>query len=146
MISRIVAEAGSPVAAAPQPSGDTDGALRLSGQGMVLEDSLIIAMDAAASLEDLGASKVEIISSVPEALRWLDQNRIDFAILDVNLGEEQSLPVARRLHEIGVPFVLATGYGSAEELVSTYPPCTIVQKPFTSTSLEDALRKAMTTA
>lgn len=146
VISQVVAETGTTAAPPPARAAETVGALRLSGQGMVLEDSLIIAMDAAASLEDLGASKVEILSSVPEALRWLDHNAVDFAILDVNLGEEQSLPVARRLHETGVPFVLATGYGSAEELVATYPPCTIVQKPFTSTSLEEALRQAMSGA
>ncbi|MAQ38888.1 MAG: hypothetical protein CMO21_16900 [Thioclava sp.] len=94
-------------------------------------------------LEDLGARDVKITSSVEGALTWLDGARPDFAVLDVNLGDEQSVPVAERLHKMGVPFVLATGYGSAPDLLAIYPPCTVVQKPFSSDSLREALQNAI---
>ncbi|EIE49314.1 histidine kinase [Salipiger aestuarii] len=128
---------------APAPATPPDrGDFRLQGTGLVLEDTLIIAMDAASILEDLGASKVEMQSSVSAALDWVGTNHPDFAVLDVNLGDEQSLPVAEALAVRGVPFVLATGYGEAEELARIYPPCVIVQKPFSAASLEQALRQA----
>lgn len=130
----------------PQPLPDlvATGEAQISGKGFVLEDTLIIAMDAAEILHDLGAADVKILSSVDAALSWMDANPVSFALLDVNLGDEQSLPVAERLAAQGVPFVLATGYGAAQDLVDLYPKGTvIVQKPFSQTSLQTALRKAL---
>ena len=136
------------VEAAPAPVQEAPKApaTRLSGQGLVLEDSLIVAMDAAAILEDFGASDVKITSSVEAALEWLETNRADFALLDVNLGDEQSVAVAERLRDMGTPFVLATGYGETDDLIAAYPPCVIVQKPFSDQSVEQAFAKAMSTA
>ncbi|MBU2961053.1 GAF domain-containing protein [Citreicella sp. C3M06] len=141
VLSQIVDEAmpgaaQDPVAAAPSAQ------FRLAGQGLVLEDTLIIAMDAQGILEDLGAEKVEIRASVAEALDWLSGNEVQFALLDVNLGDGQSLPVAEALAARGVPFVLATGYGATAELAATYPPCAVVQKPFSEASILAALREA----
>ena len=48
---------------------------------------------------------------VKDALRILDSRRPDFALLDVNLGPETSLPVAERLRELQIPFAFATGLG-----------------------------------
>ena len=61
------------------------------------------------------------------------------ALLDVNLQDEQSLPVAEALAARGIPFVLATGYGMTAELKEAYPPCAIVQKPFSAESLKAAM-------
>ncbi|EBA06095.1 HWE histidine kinase domain-containing protein [Sagittula stellata] len=132
------------VAAAPQtpaPVKQEATATDFGGPALVLEDSLIIAMDAAAMLEDMGASPVEIASSVADAMAWLETVTPNHAVLDVNLGDEQSLPVAERLHALGVPFVLATGYGDNQALVETYPPCEIVQKPFTDAALQSAFER-----
>ncbi|POF30982.1 HWE histidine kinase domain-containing protein [Roseibium marinum] len=126
------------------PASSTDSReFRLTGQGLVLEDTLIIAMDAAGMLEDLGASDVKLVASVEAALAWLETNTPAFALLDVNLGEEQSVPVAEKLHARGVPFLLATGYGEAPELVEAYPPCILLQKPFSLSTLTDALSRVL---
>ena len=115
------------------------GDFRLSGPVLVLEDALIIAMDAAAILEDMGAAEVKICSSVADALSWLEAHSPTIALLDVNLQDEQSLPVAEHLAERGIPFVLATGYGMTSDLQEAYPPCAIVQKPFSAESLKSAM-------
>ena len=142
VIHSVVENAPATQTAAPAPV-QTAMPERLEGRGLVLEDALIIAMDAAGILEDLGASHVEIVSSVAGALKWVENNDLDFAVLDVNLGSEQSLPVAELLHRKGVPFVLATGYGSGDDLTSVYPPCKIVQKPFSGSSLKVAMFEAI---
>ncbi|MFW2589308.1 HWE histidine kinase domain-containing protein [Sagittula sp. SSi028] len=117
--------------------------VQVAGRGLVLEDALIIAMDAADILDDLGASDVKILASVADAMSYLDGNTVDFALLDVNLGDEQSLPVAERLAAEGVPYVLATGYGASDELIEAYPAgAIIVQKPFSQAALELAFQKA----
>ncbi|CUH75592.1 HWE histidine kinase domain-containing protein [Tropicibacter naphthalenivorans] len=114
-------------------------AASLSGPALVLEDTMIIALDAAACLEDLGASPVKICSSVGEALEAIDKTVFSFALLDVNLGDEQSVPVAQKLAEQGVPFALATGYGETEDIVRVFPPCVIIQKPFSDAALQNAI-------
>ncbi|MGI3170935.1 HWE histidine kinase domain-containing protein [Pseudooceanicola sp. C21-150M6] len=136
-----VAETDEEPQAPVAPKTDAQ-AFRLSGRGLVLEDTLIIAMDAAGILESLGAAEVTIQSSVQSALSYLDSHEVDFALLDVNLGDEQSVAVAERLSAANIPFVLATGYGAAPDLLSAYPPCEVVQKPFSGTSLSDALARA----
>ncbi|GAA4225847.1 HWE histidine kinase domain-containing protein [Sagittula marina] len=137
-----VRKEGETVSSNDLPS-QSDSAYKISGKGMVLEDTLIIAMDAADILSDLGASDVKIVSSVDAAMSYLNTTQVSFALLDVNLGDEQSLPVAERLAASGVPFVLATGYGAAEELVEAYPDgVVIVQKPFSQSALEGAFEKA----
>ena len=115
----------------------------LSGTGLVVEDNLIIAMDIADMLKDFGAAEIKIVASVSAALKWLSDNKADFALLDVNLGSEQSLPIAYELAKRGVPFILATGYGASEELVNIYPPCEIVQKPVSDTGLQAAFTKIL---
>jgi light-regulated signal transduction histidine kinase (bacteriophytochrome) len=129
-------------AAAPQARAPRAPAA-LQGRGLVVEDSLIIALDAQSTLEAAGASEVTICASVSEALATIAAGPPDFALLDVNLGKEQSVPVAERLAELGIPFVVATGYGEAQEIIAAYPPCEIVQKPFSEHSLAEAFRKAL---
>lgn len=111
----------------------------VSGSVLVVEDNLIIAMDAADVLRDFGAEVVHIAGSVAESFRISEASRLTLAILDINLGSETSLPVAKYLAEIGVPYVLASGYGSQADSLAQFPPAPIVQKPYTSETLAKAL-------
>nr|WP_216671032.1 HWE histidine kinase domain-containing protein [Mangrovicoccus sp. HB161399] len=143
----LPAAAVASVEGGAMPPGGTAAAaalseIALSGTGLVLEDTLIIALDAAGILEEMGADEVKIFASVKAALGFLEGSAVDFAVLDVNLGEEQSVAVAERLAASGTPFVLATGYGAAPELIAAYPPCVVVQKPFSSSSLRTAMARA----
>lgn len=119
------------------------GPIALQGVSLVLEDTMIIAMDAADILTEMGAQDVRIASNVADALREIEANTIELAVLDVNLGSEQSLPVAEKLAELGVPFVVATGYGDRDDLTGLYPPCPFVRKPFSNETLEAAISTAI---
>ena len=94
---------------------------QLSGTALIVEDNLIIAMSAEVILLELGARHVETAASVAEALRAIERQKPDFALLDLNLGPENSLAVGRHLIALKVPFIFATGYGERapipEELV-----------------------------
>ncbi|MEM6438617.1 MAG: HWE histidine kinase domain-containing protein [Pseudomonadota bacterium] len=117
----------------------------LAGDVMVLEDNMVIAMDASDALERGGADQVHMVSSVHDALALLEAHEISFALLDVNLGDQTSLPVAERLRELGVPFVMATGYSDAEGITREFPATPIVDKPFTAESLLAAVARALDT-
>ena len=76
---------------------------------LVLDDEPMILIDIECALEDEGALFVGA-RTVREALNYVEQHVPDVAILDVNLGRgETCAPVAERLRELGVPFVLFTG-------------------------------------
>lgn len=63
------------------------------------------------------------------ALRVLDKTEPEIAILDVDLGSETSADVAARLRKMGIPFVVATGYGATDDLKRAYPAAAVVRKP-----------------
>jgi DNA-binding response OmpR family regulator len=79
---------------------------------LVLEDEPIIAMTLEEMLEDEGA-RPQVHGSIDAALAAVDATQFDAAILDINVHGEKSYPVGRRLGELGVPFVFASGYGDA---------------------------------
>jgi two-component sensor histidine kinase/CheY-like chemotaxis protein len=80
---------------------------------LLVEDSMIIALDGEDAIRELGAEAVVTAASVSPAMQALDAGGIDFALLDFNLGTETSAPIAERLLEAGIPFAFATGYGEA---------------------------------
>ena len=116
-------------------------AARLSGTVLIVEDNLIIAMGAEVILLELGARHVETAASVNHALKAIERALPSFALLDINLGAESSLPVGYRLKELGVPFMFATGYGERAPLPAELSDAPIVQKPYTRELIEKALSK-----
>ena len=106
---------------------------------MLVEDSLIIAMDAEDLLSQLGAVRVATAASVTSAMEELGRARPDLAVLDVNLGRETSFPVADKLLSVGIPFIFATGYGNRMNVPEAHAAVTILQKPYTLAGLRDAL-------
>jgi light-regulated signal transduction histidine kinase (bacteriophytochrome) len=106
---------------------------------ILVEDSLIIALDAEDLLTRLGAARVAIAASVGSAMEELARARPDLAVLDVNLGEDTSFPVADYLRSLDVPFIFATGYGNQLDVPHAHRGVTILQKPYTLAGLRGAL-------
>lgn len=122
----------APVAVAPAEQAE---AFRLEGAVLLVDDSMIIAMDAEEMLLSLGAEKVLMANDVQEAMRLLDAETPMFALLDVNLGFEMSYPIADRLRRDGVPYVFATGYGDEIVLPPPHQDCPVVKKPYTAQTI-----------
>lgn len=109
---------------------------------LVVEDQLLIALDLEALLLDQGASSVQLCGSAEEALRSIRLDRPDLAILDVNLGDTTSFPVAAELQGLGIPFIFATGYGNEVEFPSELRAVPLVAKPYCVRTILDALLSA----
>lgn len=124
-------------------AGAAADAPRLSGRALIVEDNMIIAMDASDILTELGCEAVETASGVGAALRLIEAQQFDIALLDVNLGHETSVPVAEVLRARGVPFLLATGYGATEDIAAAYPPAPTIKKPFTKRSMRQGFSKLL---
>ena len=94
-----------------------DGAptLRLDGMRvLVAEDNVILSMHLAGLLEDAGATVMGPFPFAEEALGALDKERPDAAMLDFELGEGSSAPIAERLMQAGVPFAFFTSHEAAD--------------------------------
>lgn len=112
---------------------------RLSGTVLVVEDNMIIALDAEAMLMDMGAQSVVTASCVADAIALLDTETPTFALLDVNLGGEDSFPVADRLADAGIAYIFASGYGWAAKCPARHKGRPFITKPYTKDSIAKAL-------
>ena len=115
----------------------------LAGMSVLLvEDSLIIALDAEDIVTRFGA-RLEASSTGEAAHRALDDQKFDFAILDINLGDHTSFGVADRLREAGVPFFFASGYGEQAKLPDEHRSKIVLQKPYTTHNLAKAVEQLL---
>jgi DNA-binding NtrC family response regulator len=107
---------------------------------LVVEDEFLIAMELDSILLDAGAEVVGPCGSTAEAhflLRKVDGVRA--AILDLRLGNDTSIPLARHLTRQGVPFIFFTGQVDMSPIHAEYPTATIISKPFQRSAILAAL-------
>jgi CheY-like chemotaxis protein len=79
---------------------------------LVVEDEYLVAMDLCYVIEKAGGEVVGPVGSVADALDLVarEADRLDGAVLDINLHDQRAYPVADALKARGVPFVFTTGY------------------------------------
>jgi len=123
------------VAESPEDGG------RMPKDVLVVEDNMIIALDAEDIMRKFGVGTVRSASSVAQALREISDRPPEFALLDVNLGTETSFEIAKRLTEIGVPFVFATGYGEQVAFPPEFSDAPKLRKPYSIDSLRAAVAR-----
>ncbi|MEE4012710.1 HWE histidine kinase domain-containing protein [Roseibium sp. FZY0029] len=99
---------------------------------LIVEDNLIIAMDAEDIFQSLGADEVCVVASIDAALSEIEDRTspFEFALLDINLGSDTSYEVASRLLEMGVPFVFASGYGEDVDAPEELAGALRISKPY----------------
>jgi CheY-like chemotaxis protein len=107
---------------------------------LLVEDNAIVAMNAEELLLEIGAATVIVAKTVAEALASCDEHEFDFALLDLNLGQETSVSVAIRLHEAKVPFAFASGLHDLSQLPTTLSHYPILRKPYMLADLERMVR------
>jgi len=95
---------------------------------LVAEDEFAIAMFLVDYLELKGAQVVGPAGDLQALGRLVDDNPIDVALLDINLGGEQVYPLADRLAEAGTPFMLTSGYD--DNLPSRFADAPRCTKPY----------------
>jgi CheY-like chemotaxis protein len=106
---------------------------------LLVEDNLIIALDAEDMLRSFGVKTVRLASGLAEALRAIDENPPDAALLDVNLGGDTSYEVAKRLKELAIPFVFATGYREEIAFPEPFQDVRRLRKPYSAEELREVI-------
>ena len=116
---------------------------KLSGYRILYaEDEALVALDTAQALENEGATVIGPANNIADATRMLVE-KIDCAVLDVNLGNESVAPLVRELEAARIPLVLVTGYEESDlpVLWRTWP---IFRKPFLRVDLIDVIAQLVT--
>jgi CheY-like chemotaxis protein len=108
---------------------------------LILEDSLIIAMEAEEILHEIGMDTVEIASNLQQAVAAVDAESYDFALLDVNLGEGMSFGFARILIERGIRFGFVSGYSNTQDFPADMQQVPLLVKPFDAVAMQHFVDK-----
>jgi light-regulated signal transduction histidine kinase (bacteriophytochrome)/CheY-like chemotaxis protein len=127
------------MSSAPVPAQDMTPTAPIPGEVLVVEDSLIIALDTEEMLRKMGVKTVRVASGVAEALKLIEQHLPDFTLLDVNLGEETSFDIAERLLARGAPFAFTSGYGEPVAFPDQFSDILRLRKPYSLNSLRELL-------
>jgi DNA-binding response OmpR family regulator len=108
---------------------------------LIVEDEPLIAMMLEDFLESLGHSIAATCDSLDAAMVEVDKGGFDLAILDVNLKGQNVWPVATRLREQGVPFVIASG-GHVDPPPAEFAAVPLIEKPYTVDRVTPAINAA----
>lgn len=100
---------------------------------------MIIAMEAEEILRELGFAECHVCGSVRSALQLIADNAIGFALLDIDLGEETSEPIAAALQANGTPFLFASGYDDFPTVAGELTAVPVITKPYTGSDIAAAI-------
>jgi two-component SAPR family response regulator len=111
---------------------------------LLVEDDFLVGLNIKEMLERLGCEVLGPVASVEQAVQVVENERVDAAVLDINIVGGTSVPIAERLRIQERPFFFVTGYHSPCHLLPDVlqDVCRLV-KPVDERALEAALRDAM---
>ncbi|HEY8125351.1 MAG TPA: response regulator [Methylocystis sp.] len=112
---------------------------------LIVEDESIIAMMLECELNDGGCEVIGPAPSVEDALRLIDTEPLDCALLDYRLADETSGRIASALAERNILFLMMTGH-CAGDLPLELRDKTLLQKPVTGKALRAALEWILNSA
>lgn len=110
---------------------------------LVVEDEFLVALGLEDNLRSLGYTVVGPISSLSAAMIAAARERVDAAILDVNLGGEAVYPAAAILADRGIPFIFCSGYTGSVRMPPEFADVPRVAKPYTSRLIADTLAELL---
>lgn len=107
---------------------------------LVVEDEAVVSLDIEDILKAMGCEILGPTGRLDAALELATNGDPDAAILDVMIRGGRVFPVAERLIERDIPFVLASGYGDWA-LPQKFQNLPRLTKPYTNAELEEQIRR-----
>lgn len=105
---------------------------------LVVEDDPLIALGLCQLIEQEFCAVPVTAGTKTKALRTLDRVHIDLAVLDVNLREETSYEVARRLKADRIPVIFTSG-SRPEDLPTDLTDILFLRKPSSTVEMVRAI-------
>lgn len=105
---------------------------------LVVEDEMTVAMLIEDMVSELAYEVAAVVTRLEDAMRLLDSESFDLALLDVHLNGKTVYPFASELGARDIPFLFATAYGT-RGIPDEFRDCLVLQKPFGPMELRHAL-------
>lgn len=106
---------------------------------LIVEDEVILAFDLSDAVEEMGYAVLGPALSLAEGLRLAEEEAIDCALLDVNLGGElTSRSIADRLRDKGVKLAFVSAY-SRHQIEFLHHDESVFGKPLSRSTLTSIL-------
>lgn len=135
----FMSELAMPIPPAHRTPGIKDHGLKLlAPRVLVVEDEMTVAMLIEDMVGELAYEVAGVVPRLEDAMRLLDSDSFDLAMLDVHLNGETVFPFAAALEERDVPFLFATAYGP-RGIPEEFRDRPVLQKPFGPVELRRAL-------
>lgn len=113
--------------------------LALDGLGILIaEDDLRLALRIEQAVMDAGGFVVGPAPTVSDALRLINIERVDGAIVDIILHRQVATPIAERLRDEGIPFVFHADVKLPDALKLHFPEAPVCLKPMSPDALVGA--------
>jgi len=108
---------------------------------LIVEDEQLIALDVADDLESWGFEICAIAASLREAMLEVDAHRPALALVDVALGDDSGIEVARLLRSLGVDVVFLTAHSDpmTRLAMESVEPIACLFKPYSPELLRRVL-------
>ena len=111
---------------------------------LLIEDDFLVALSIKQMLEEIGCTVVGPYATAEQANEALDGSDIDFGVLDINIRDGTSVPVANALRARSRPFIFVTGYRSPNIMLpDDLRSAKRLSKPVNSKMLRTALLDEM---
>ncbi len=106
---------------------------------LIVEDEIFVSDLIADILMDSGLKVAGPFRSNHECLNFLEQERPDAAILDFNIADGDSGPIAQRLIELHIPFIVTSAF--PREIASGPATKSLrwIAKPFSEAALTEGV-------
>ena len=112
-------------------------------QVMVLEDEIFVSSLLEMILQDQGWSVGGPFRTNRVALDYLEHARPDAALIDFNIADGTSAATATRLRELGIPFVVVSGYPKSMARSEDLRIAEWLDKPFSENDVLRSLTQAL---
>ncbi len=106
---------------------------------LLVEDNFLNGIAIQQTLKNLGCHIVGPAASVTRGLELVANEKIDLAVLDINIIGGTVEPIAQQLQKNDRQFIFVTGYGSPQALPEPLKKFPRLSKPVTPDDLENAL-------
>lgn len=115
----------------------------LLGTCLVVEDDSIIRLDLEETLRGFGFKCVIGAATLEAAAGLASARTFGFAVLDFELGRDNTIPIAELLAQRGVAAVFLSAHGERIDLPPALRHLQVIGKPFSSALLSDAILRAL---
>lgn len=108
---------------------------------LIAEDEAVIALNLETLIVSFGCDVVGLAARPSDVLKLIDNERVDGALLDVNLRGEQIFSVLPEILKRNIPVIITSGYADMTLYPPEYRELPRITKPFTPSALEDLCKR-----